>query len=143
MPSKRDIPQRFTTENPVALKSELERLAQALDIYTRQLDGLVKQTPTKDIDSSRSLAYGRAVRVPGRLTGTYLELTLPPPAREDIGKRCAVLRSGLDGTITVVGVGALVGGYSTYTMTNDAHFVEFFLGNDLNFYPSHAGGGAP
>ena len=143
MPSAIDIPQRFTTDDPAQLKRELERMAQALDLFTRQALSQAGQLPIVDMGTdSLRLVYGRGVRIQSVLDGVAVEFTLPTPARQDIGKRCAVLRSSTTGIVTVVGVGALVGGFETYTMASDTHLVEFLLGNDLNFYPTRAGAAA-
>lgn len=142
MPSAIDIPQRFTTDDPAQLKRELERMAQALDLFTRQLPALIGQMSIVDMNAeSLKLSYGRAVRVQSVLDGSGVEFTLPTPRAADVGKRCALLRSSATGIVTVVGVGATVGGNDTYTLTSDAHFVDFLLGNDLNFYPSRPGSG--
>lgn len=143
MPSVIDIPQRFTTSDPVALQGELERFSVAVDVFLRQLDAFVFQMPVADIGTDGALAFGKAYRVPAVLTDTTRTVTLPTPAKEHIGKRCTVLRSSGTGSIVIVGVGATIGGASAYTMTVDVHFVEFLLGNDLNFYPSRTGAATP
>lgn len=139
MPSAIDIPQRFTTEDPARLKSELERMAQALDLFTRQ--GLELYAPRYTALPSinpTALVVGRVARV-NLIDGDLLRLQMPPPDRKNFGKKCAILRETTTGNVLIFGGPALVGGADRYQLANDIHFVEFLL-DDGDWYPSRAGG---
>ena len=140
MPALLDIPRRFTTENPEVLRKELDRFAQAVDLFTRSaaetysprylaIPGI---NPTK-------LVFGMVGRVT-LLDGDELFIQLPPPDRKNFGKRCAVLRTTSAGLVRIVGGQALVGGETQYQLANDLHWVEFLL-DDGDYYPTRAGGG--
>ena len=140
MPSLLDIPRRFSTDKPEALRSELERFAQAVDIFTRGAADVYapRYLPIPGINPT-ALVFGMVGRV-SLVDGDELFIQLPPPERKNFGKRCAVLRRTVTGLIRIVGGAALVGGVAQYQLANDIHWVEFLL-DDGNYYPSRAGGG--
>ncbi len=142
MPATIDIPRRFSTDDPKQLKSELERMAQALDVYTRGAPDLFapRYIAIPQINPT-NLVLGQVARA-NLIDGDLLNIQMPPPERKNFGKRCAILRVTATGTILLHGGPALIGGYSKYQMANDLHFVEFLL-DDGNYYPSRAGGGIP
>lgn len=140
MPAKTDIPLKYTA--PAPLKGELERFAVTMDTFTREAQTRATRVAMPDVNrASPALSYGQVQRAPTVLDGATLDVLLPRPNPVDIGRRCGIARSSITGTIVIHAVGGTVGDAVTYTMTNDLHFVEFLLGNDLNFYPSRAGAG--
>lgn len=139
MPSVLDLPRRFSVDKPEQLRTELERLAQSLDVYTRQgLELFAPRYTALPSLNPTALVIGRVARV-NLVDGDYLRVQMPPPDRENFGKRCAVLRETLAGNVLIFGGPALIAGASRYQMTNDIHYVEFLLDNG-NWYPSRAGG---
>jgi hypothetical protein len=142
MPAQVDIPKRFTTADPEALRRELERLAQSLDVYTRGLADLFtpRYTAIPQLNP-RSLVLGMVARA-NLIDGDTLSIQMPPPDRKNFGKRCAILRETTTGLIRLHGGPALIGVESQYQLANDIHFVEFLL-DDGAWYPSRAGGGMP
>lgn len=140
MPAAIDIPQRFTTEDPGRLKTELERLSAALDVFTRGLATEIKRVEIPDINQSApALSYGQIRRLPTVNDGDTLNIALPRANAKDIGRRCGVLRASGTGIVVLHAAVGTVAGVTTYTVCSDPHFVEFLLGNDLNFYPSRQG----
>lgn len=139
MPSLIDIPRRFSTDKPEQLRMELERLAQSLDVYTRQ--GLEMFAPRYTAIPSvnpTALVIGSVGRI-NLIDGDALRVQMPPPERKHFGKRCAVLRETTTGTVTLFGGSALIAGADRYQMASDIHWVEFLL-DDGDWYPSRAGG---
>jgi hypothetical protein len=140
MPAQVFIPNRFPTESPAALRTELERFAQSMDSYTRGAPELfAPRLAAFPAVNSTKLVLGQIVRV-SLADGESLRLQLPPPERKNFGKKCTLLRTATTGLVQVFGGSALVGGQSVYQMANDIHFVEFLL-DDGNYYPSRAGAG--
>jgi hypothetical protein len=140
MPAQVFIPQRFTTDKPDALRAELERFARSMDGYTRgALETFAPRLVAFPAVNPRMLVLGQVARV-SLADGESLRLQLPPPARENFGKKCTLLRKTTTGLIHVFGGEALVGGAAVYQMANDIHFVEFLL-DDGDYYPSRAGAG--
>lgn len=139
MPSPLVLPQTFTTDDLVRLKSELERLTKEIDRYTRELAGDFLPVPALSLLNPSSLAFGQIARVNIPDGATHV-MKLPRPNPANIGKRCGVRRGSTTGEILIYAVDCLVGGFERYRMANDVHFVEFLFDGD--FYPSRAGGGA-
>lgn len=140
MPSAIDIPQRFTTDDPAQLKRELERMAQALDLFTRQgFEIYAPRYTALPTLNPTALVVGRVARV-NLVDGDLLRMQMPPANRKDFGKKCAILRETTTGNCLLFGGAALVGGADRYQLANDIHFVEFLL-DDGDWYPSRAGGG--
>jgi hypothetical protein len=140
MPAQVFIPQRFPTERPEALRTELERFARSMDSYTRgATETFAPRLTAFPTVNTTKLILGQVVRV-SLADGESLRLQLPPPARENFGKKCTLLRTATTGLIQVFGGEALVGGVAIYQMANDIHFVEFLL-DDGAYYPSRAGAG--
>lgn len=139
MPAQVFIPQRFTTDKPEPLRSELERFARSMDDYTRGAPELFAPRLTAfPALNPTALILGQVVRVT-LPDGAALNLQLPPPDRKHYGKKCTVLRRTTTGLIRVYPTDALVGGVAIYQMANDVHFVDFLL-DDGDWYPSRAGG---
>lgn len=140
MPALLDIPRRFTTDKPEQLRSELERFAQAVDLFTRgAADVYAPRYVAIPGINPAALSFGMIARV-NLIDGDELFIQLPPPDRKNFGKRCAVLRTTTTGLVRIVGGAALVGGAAQYQLADDIHWVEFLL-DDGNYYPSRAGGG--
>ena len=139
MPSRLAIPQKFTTGDTTALKRELERLAQEIDTYLRQLVQLVQPIPTVSKINGAPLAFGTIlpVVVPD---GATLSVQLPPPDPAQIGRKCGLLRIETTGEVLVYSVGCLVGGAVRYRLANDIHLVEFTYVGD--YFPSRFGAGS-
>lgn len=139
MPSTLDLPRRFSVDKPEQLRSELERLVQSLDVYTRQGTEMFapRYTAIPGVNPT-ALSFGMVARV-NLIDGDELYVRLPRPDLKNQGKRCAILRQTTAGLVRVVGGSALVGGESQYQMANDIHWVEFLL-DDGAYYPSRAGG---
>lgn len=139
MPSAIDIPRSFSTEKPEQLRGELERLAQSLDVYTRQgLEMFAPRYTAIPAVNPTALVIGQIARV-NLIDGDLLRVQMPPPDRKHFGKKCAVLRETTTGNVLLFGGRALVGGADRYQLANDIHFVEFLL-DDGDWYPSRAGG---
>jgi hypothetical protein len=140
MPAQVFIPNRFATDKPEALRTELERFAQSMDSYTRGAPELFAPRLTAfPAVNPTMLVLGQVVRV-SLADGESLRLQLPPPDRKNFGKKCTLLRKTTTGLVRIFGGSALVGGQSVYQMANDIHFVEFLL-DDGDYYPSRAGAG--
>lgn len=145
MPSPLNIPKKYSTDDAARLKDELERLAQEVDTYLRQLVNTSVQVPLLSQVNPSQLSFGQIARanVPD---GYTLSVQLPPPHPANIGKRCGIRRASTTGEILVYPSGflapgrpCLVAGAERYRMANDIHFVEFLFDGD--YYPSRAGGG--
>ena len=142
MPAQLAIPLRFDVKDPEKLRSDLERLAQALDVWTRgaseifapRLTAIATVNPT-------SLSFGMVGRF-NLIDGDEVNVQLPPPERKNFGKRCAMLRETMPGIIRIRAPDALIGGDDVYQMANDIHIVEFVL-DDGDWYPTRAGAGIP
>ena len=140
MPAQVAIPLRFNVDDKAALRADLERLSQALDLYTRgapelfapRLTAIPAVNPTK-------LSFGMVARV-NLVDGDELNIQMPPPDRPNFGKKCALLRQTTTGIARLHGAGATIGGLVVYQMANDIHFVEFLL-DDGNWYPTRPGSG--
>lgn len=138
MPSPLNIPKTYTTADALRLKDELERMAQEVDAYLRQLVNTTVQVPQLSAVNPTSMAFGQVVRanVPD---GYVLSLQLPRSHPSNVGKRCGILRGSTTGEILIYPVDCLVAGQTRYRMASDIHFVEFMFDGD--YYPSRAGGG--
>ena len=142
MPAQVAIPLRFDTADPAKLRSDLERFAQALDVWTRgaaetfspRLLAVPQVNPSK-------LSFGMVARV-NLVDGDTLNVQMPPPERANFGKRCAILRETTTGVVRLHGAKATIAGDTVYQMANDIHFVEFLL-DDGHWYPTRAGAGIP
>lgn len=138
MPSPINIPKKYSTDDAARLKDELERMAQEIDAYLRQLVNTTVQVPKLSQLNPPFLVFGGVVRanVPD---GYTLNLQLPRSHPSNVGKRCGILRGSTTGEIMIHPVDCLVAGEVRYRMANDIHFVEFLFDGD--YYPSRAGGG--
>lgn len=140
MPSSLDLPRKFTTEDPVALKRELERMTQSLDRYLRDLQIVNQTVPLVTKLNPDALTFGQISPVVAR-DGQTVVVQLPRPSPENLGRRCALARATKDGEILVVAVDCLVAGSAVYRVANDIQLVEFvFLGG---YFPTRFGAGAP
>jgi hypothetical protein len=140
MPAPLNLPKTFPTDDPARLKDTLERFAQELDKFIRQLPQAYAPILSGSTPNPSVLKFGEVARVSIQ-DGDSVSLQLPKPDKVNNGKRCAIRRATITGEILVIPVGgALVGGAASYRLANDVHFVEFLL-DDGDFYPSRAGAG--
>lgn len=138
MPSPLNIPQKYTTDDALRLKQELERMAREVDKYLRGLQFSTVQVPQLSQINPSSLAFGQMARV-NVPDGYVLSMQLPRADPANIGRRCGVLRGAVTGEVLIYAPDCLVGGAPRYRMANDLHFVEFLFEGD--YYPSRAGAG--
>lgn len=138
MPSPLNIPKVYTTDDAVRLKTELERLAQAVDVYLRAIAQNTVPIPQLSLVNRPFLAFGEITRVDVP-DGATLVMQLPRFDPANTGKRCGVRRSSSTGEVLIYAVDCLVAEHERYRMASDIHFVEFLFDGD--YYPSRAGGG--
>ena len=138
MPSPLNIPKNYTTDDAARLKLELERMAQEVDAYLRGLTQTTLPVPRLSLINPPTLMFGGIARV-NVPDGYVLNMQLPPPRPENIGKRCGVRRGSTTGEVLIYAPNCLVGGAARYRMANDIHFVEFLFDGD--YFPSRSGGG--
>ncbi len=146
MPAQVAIPLRFDTADPAKLRSDLERFAQALDVWTRGASELFNpRLIAVPLVNPSKLSFGMVARV--NLTeDDVLHVQMPAPDRPNFGKRCAILRETTTGIVQLHPSGRIgdrtstIAGASRYQMANDIHFVEFLL-DDGDWYPTRPGSG--
>ena len=113
MPATISIPLTFTTDDPARLRADLERFAQAVDLYTRgaaelfapRLKAIAQLNPT-------SLSFGMVGRV-NLIDGDTLNIALPRANAKDIGRRCGVLRASGTGIVVLHAAVGTVAGATT------------------------------
>ena len=110
MGAKVDIPQVFTPADPVALKRDLERLAQGVYKYTQDASAAFMPTPAPA--PVAKLSFGCVTRV-NMVAGDTLVLQLPPVDVANGGKTLYIKRETTAGSCQIRGVGANINGRPT------------------------------
>lgn len=130
MGAKVDIPQVFTPADPVALKRDLERLAQGIYKYTQDAPKVFLPSPTPS--PVGVLAFGCVTRV-SLVAGDSLSLQLPQPDAQNGGKILYIKRETTTGSCAIRGVGALLNGRSAKLLPAQVGLYSIFF-DGMNYY---------
>lgn len=146
------IPQTFRVPRELAdLKSDLERLAASLLTYAgavrRSLMPVPEVRPDVFVATDGAALFDVTIKVAPRAETTVLQVTLPQPAPENIGRVCRIQRTGTLGLVVVrptgldgTGTPALVNGASSMMLSN-ALLVTTFTFDGVGYYSDNPGNG--
>jgi hypothetical protein len=143
MAAQSAIPLSFDTEDPEALKRDLERLSSGLSAYlggiTGQPHAAVVQPRLRSLPlNSTKAAFGFITPVALPNTDDVLNISLPRPEARNGGLSCIVARSTTTGTIHLSAPGSLVNGVSIATLVNSIGFYELLF-DGQNYYTAPGG----
>jgi hypothetical protein len=138
MAAQSGIPLTFHTDDPSALKRELERLAASLAAYFGGLTGnqhaaVVQRRLTKRRLNDTTAAFGQITPVSLSKTTDILRISAPPPDPRNAGLLFVVRRDSEIGTIKLSSPGCLVNGFSLVELSSDVGFV-WVLFDGENYY---------
>jgi hypothetical protein len=147
-----DIPQSFRLPpEQSALKGELERLAAGVVDFgnrtRRTFTAIPEVRPEVLIGGEGSAQFDQLTKVAPATTTTIINLQLPQPAAENIGREVRVQRTGVLGLVVMRptglnqnGVEPLVNGQSSMMLSNALGFTSFTF-DGLNYYSDNPGNG--
>jgi hypothetical protein len=138
MAAQTSLPLTFNTDDPAALKRELERMAAALSTYFSGLTGqqhaaVVQRRLTKRPLNDTKAVFGEITPVTLARATDVLVISLPRPDVRNAGLYCVILRTTTIGTIKLSAPGCLVNGFSVVEVSSDAGFV-WVLFDGENYY---------
>lgn len=133
MPSRIDIPLSINTNSPPALKSDLDRLVNEIDRWTRNL-------PNEYVERDRSASRGTITAVGfgvvnrlGPLDGEILNVQLPRPDPKNGGRRLVVVRATTTGMAVLRAVGCTINGAAYFGLRSHVHFVDVLFDGENYF----------
>ena len=143
MGAQSSIPLTYDTENPEALKRELERLSSSLTAYFGGLTGsphaAVVQPRLRALPlNTPKAAFGFITPVALPNTDDVLDIALPRPDPRNGGLSLVVTRSATTGTIHLSAPGCLVNGVALATLVNSIGFYEVLF-DGTNYYTAPGG----
>lgn len=117
MAAQTDIPLSFTTDDPVVLKRELERLASSLTGYFGGLTGqqhaaVVQRRLTNRRLNDTTAAFGQITPVSLANAAAVLRVSLPRADPRNAGLLLVIRRDTTLGTIYLSAPGCLVNGFA-------------------------------
>lgn len=138
MAAQTSIPLAFTTDDPEALKRELERLAAALTTYFAGITGqphaaLVQRRLQLRPLNDRTAAFGYITPVSLSKSTDVLPISLPPPDPKNTGLMLAVRRKSTLGTVKLSSPGCLINGFSSVELSGEVALTPIWF-DDGNYY---------
>jgi hypothetical protein len=140
MATQRSIPLAFHTDNPAALKRELEEMASVLAPYFSALSGaqhtsvVQKRFSNRPINSTTA-AFGEVCRI-SLVEGQVLKIALPPPDPRNAGLLIGIRRKTAEGQVFLSSPGCTVNGLDIAKLTSAPSFVLIeFDGEDYYTTP--------
>ena len=127
MSARQGFPLSFTVDDPVRLKSDLDRLGAFLATYFSSLTGPVEQAQVQrrlqklPLNSARA-AFGFITPVSLSNATDVLRIALPRPDVRNAGLLLAISRSRTEGTIKLSAPGCTVNGFDFVELVNDIAF---------------------
>lgn len=124
MSSRQGFPLSFTVDDPVRLKTDLDRLVTFLQAYFASLTGPAQQVQVAPrlrklgLNAERA-AFGFITPVNLPKSTDALSIALPPPDPRNAGLIAYVSRSTTTGTIKLSSPGCLVNGFTSVELSNE------------------------
>lgn len=124
MSARQGFPISFTVNDPVRLKTDLDRLGSWLSAYTASLTGPPQQTQVAprlqklSLNSQRA-AFGFITPVTLVKSTDVLPIALPPPDPRNAGLVLYISRTSTAGTITLAAPRCKVNGFDSVELSNE------------------------
>lgn len=143
MSARQGFPLSFTVDNPVRLKTDLDRLVTWLAAYAASLTGPIQQVQVAPrlrklpLNSTRA-SFGFITPVNLSNAADVLPIALPRPDPQNAGLIAYVSRSTTTGTIALSSPGCLVNGFDSVELSNEIAATPFLFDGENYLAPPGA-----
>ena len=143
MAAQTSIPLAFHTDDPEALKRELERMASVLTTYFASITGqphaaLVQRRLQKRPINDQAAAFGYITPVSLAKATDILPVSLPRPDPRNAGLMLAIRRDSALGTVKLSSPGCLVNGFSIAELSSEVAMTPIWFDGENYYAPPGA-----